>query len=178
MSSKIPLDVIAISVAVLSAVFAGAAAVFAGLQWSDARELGRLSNEATVVVDVDSEPGRSKRGIIVRNAGPGIAHIKTVRYYVDGRLLTDINIPFDRFAGLDSSRLEEIEINGDAMSPNERQQILRFDASKSEQVRAKEFFENRLNVTVAYCAAGGRCETVCSDRAHCGEIVGDDKKRQ
>jgi hypothetical protein len=165
MNSKLRLDIVAIVISLV-------AALFTGLQWWDSRELGRLANDATVVVDVDSEPGRSKRGIIVRNAGPGIAHIKAVKYYVDGDLILDINEPFERVAKLDSRRLNEVEINGDTMSPGERQQILRFDASKSEQDRAEDFFESHLNVAVAYCSAGGRCESVCADPKHCPQSVG------
>jgi hypothetical protein len=172
MNSKLRLDVIAIVVAVVAALFAGGATVFTGLQWWEAHEQGRLANDTTVAVDVDTEPGRSKRGIIVRNTGPGVAHIKSVRYYVDGQLVSDINGPFDRIAKLDSRRLDEVTINGDVMSPGERQQILRFDASKSEQDRAEDFFEGHLNVTVEYCSAARRCETVCADQVHCAEILG------
>jgi hypothetical protein len=164
MNSKLRLDVIAIAVSLI-------ASVFTGLQWWEAREQRRLANDATVEVDVDTEPGRSKRGIIVRNTGPGVAHIKTVKYYVDGQLVSDINEAFDRVAKLDSRRLNEVEINGDSMGPLERQQILRFDANKSERDRAEDFFESHLNVTVKYCSAGGRCETVCADPKHCAEIA-------
>jgi hypothetical protein len=164
MDSKVRLDVIAIAVASF-------AAGFSGLQWWESRTQGRLASDATVAVDVDTEPGRSKRGVIVRNAGPGVAHIKTVKYYIDGALILDINEPFVRIAKLDSQRLGEVTINDDAMSPGTSQQILRFDASKEEQDRAEDFFENHLNVAVAYCSAGGRCETVCADPQHCGEIT-------
>jgi hypothetical protein len=171
MNSKLRLDFIAIAISL-------AAAVFTGLQWWDGHKLGRLANDATVVVDVDSEPGRSKRGIIVRNAGPGIAHIKAVKYYVDGQLIGDINEPFERIAKLDSHRLLEVTMNGDAMSPGEKQQILRFDASKSEQDRAEDFFESHLNVAVAYCSADDlKCETVCGDPEHCAEVSGIKPKK-
>jgi hypothetical protein len=164
MNSKPRLDAIAIIVSIVAALFAGGATVFTGLQWWDARELGRLANDATVEVDVDTEPGRSKRGIFVRNAGPGVAHIKTVKYYVDGDLVSDINEPFERVAKLDSGRLGEVEINGSSLSPGERQQILRFDAKgKSEQDRAEDFFEVHLNAVVDYCTAGGRCDRSCAD---------------
>jgi hypothetical protein len=165
MTSKLRFDVLAIAISLV-------AVLFSGLQWWEAREQRRLANDATVEVDVDTEPGRSKRGIIVRNAGPGVAHIKTVKYYVDGQLVTDINDSFDRVAKLDSRRLNEVEINGDAMGPLERQQILRFDATKSEQDRAEDFFEGHLNVAVEYCSAGGRCGTVCADPKHCADIKG------
>jgi hypothetical protein len=173
MNSKLRLDVIAIAVSVAAALFAGLATVFTGLQWWEAREQGRLANDATVEVDVDTEPGRSKRGIVVRNTGPGVAHIKTVKYYVDGQLIGDINEPFERIAKLDSHRLLEVTINGDAMSPGERQQILRFDASKAEQDRAEDFFESHLNVAVAYCSVDDRkCETACGNPEHCAEVSG------
>jgi hypothetical protein len=172
MNSKLRLDVVAIIVSIFAAIFAGGATVFTGLQWWEAHVLGKLANDATVAVDVDTEPGRNKRGVIVRNAGPGIAHIKTVKYYLDGELVLDINESFDRIAKLDSHRLLEVKIDGDTMGPGERQQILRFDASRSEQDQAEDFFESHLSVMVAYCSADGRkCETVCADPEHCRDIV-------
>jgi hypothetical protein len=164
MNSKLRLDLGAIIISV-------AAAVFSGLQWWDARESMRLANDATVEIDVDTEPGRSKRGVFVRNAGPGIAHVRTVKYYIDGDLVLDINEAFERIAKLDSNRLGEVDINASTLSPGERQQILRFDARKSEQDRAEDFFEAHVNVAVAYCSAGGRCETVCADPKQCVRIT-------
>src|SRR5713226_963116 len=113
----------------IAIIIATAAAVFTGLQWWEAHKQGRIANDATVEVDVDTEPGRSKRGIIVRNAGPGLAHINTVKYYIDGQLVPGINEAFERVSKLDSRRLNEVEINGSTLSPGERQQVLRFDAS-------------------------------------------------
>jgi hypothetical protein len=179
MNSKYQLDVLAIVIALFAMLFAGAATIFAGLQWSDARELGRLANDATVAIDVDTEPGHTKRGMIVRNTGPGVAHIKTVKYYVDGKLATiPITDLFVSLSGLDRRRFTEVEISGDTMGPNDKQQILRFDAIKSEQDRAEDFFETNLIVTVSYCAASGRCETVCTDQKRCPELIAEEKKRQ
>jgi hypothetical protein len=101
-----------------------------------------------------------------------------VKYFVDGQLIGDINESFERIAKLDSLRLLEVTINGDAISPGETQQILRFDASQSEQDRAEDFFENHLNVAVVYCSADDRkCETVCGDPEHCAEISGVKPKK-
>jgi hypothetical protein len=127
-----------------------------GWQAWDSHKQGVLANDATVKVDIDTEPGRNKLGVFVRNAGPGVAHIKTVKYYVDGKPITDINDAIDA-AKLDSNRLDEIDISDDAMSPGQKQQILSFNARKSEQERAADFFENRLNVAVDYCSAGRGC---------------------
>jgi hypothetical protein len=61
---------IALIISIVALLFAGGAMVFTGLQWWEAHVLG-LANDATFAVDVDTEPGRSKRGMIVRNTGPG-----------------------------------------------------------------------------------------------------------
>jgi hypothetical protein len=142
------------------------ALVLSGWQAWDSHRLGLLANDATVKVDVDTEPGRNKLGIFVRNAGPGIAQIKTVKYYVDGKLIVDINDAIDA-QKLDSDRLDEVDISNDAMSPGAKQQILGFNARKSEQERAADFFENHLNVAVDYCSASGRCSTACAEEKSC-----------
>jgi hypothetical protein len=169
--NKLRMDVIAVVISIFGLLFSGGTMLIAGVQVKDAREFARLANDATVVVDVDAEPGRNKRGITLRNAGPGVAHIKGVKYFVDGQAVEDISEAFGRIAQLDANRLLEVTMNGDTMSPGEKQQILRFDAAKSEQERAEDFFEDRLNVFVTYCGAGGRCDTVCADPKRCTEAT-------
>jgi hypothetical protein len=139
----------------------------------DSHKLGQLANDATVVLDVDTEPVRTRLGIFVRNGGPGIAHIKTVRYYVDGKLVPDVADAFEQATKIDSNRLDEIDLSNDVLSPGERQPILRFNARKSEQERAEDFLENHLNVAVAYFSAGGRPDTACADTKTCAQIVGN-----
>jgi hypothetical protein len=143
-----------------------AASLFTGLQWWEAHEQRRLANDATINVDVDTDPANNKLGVAVRNSGPGVATVKTVRYYVDGKLVSDINDAVE-LAKLDSNRLNEIELTDDAMAPGENVWILRFIASKVDQERAADFFEKHLNVAVSYCSAGGRCDTACADDKTC-----------
>jgi hypothetical protein len=147
----------------LALIISIAATLFAGLQWWEAHEQRRLANDATVNVDTDTDPADNKLGVAVRNSGPGVATIKTVQYYVDGKLVTNIDDAFD-LAKLDSNKLGEIELTNDAMAPGENVWILRFTAKKVDQERAAEFFERHLNVAVRYCSAGGRCDTACADQ--------------
>jgi hypothetical protein len=152
-------DLIAIAISI-------AATFFTGLQWWEAREQRRLANNATVNVDVDTDPADNKLGVAVRNAGPGVATVKTVRYYVDGKLVTDMDDEIGA-AKLDSNRLKEIELTDDAMAPGENVWILRFIARKADRERAAEFFERHLNVAVSYCSAGGQCAIACADDKGC-----------
>jgi hypothetical protein len=159
MKASIRWDLIAIVISI-------AATIFAGLQWWEAHELRRLANDSSVNVDVDTDPADNKLGVAVRNAGPGVATVKTVRYYVDGRLVGDINDAVDS-ANLDSNRLNEIELTDDAMAPGEKVWVLRFIAKKADKQRAADFFEKHLNVAVNYCTAGGRCAFACADDTGC-----------
>jgi hypothetical protein len=135
-------------------------------QLLEARELRRQANEATVKIDTDTDPGDNKFGFAVRNVGPGVATIKTVKYFVDGVLVSDVNVAVEA-AKLDSNRLRETELTDDAMAPGENIWILRFNARKADQDRAADFFENHLNAAVDYCSAGGRCATACADEKSC-----------
>jgi hypothetical protein len=156
MRGSIRWDLIAILISI-------GATIFAGLQWWEAHEQGRLANDATVNVDVDTDPAANRLGVAVRNSGPGVATIKSVTYYVDGKLISNIDDAVD-LAKLDSNRLNEIELTDDAMGPGENVWVLRFTAKKADQERAADFFEKHLNVAVKYCSAGGRCDTACADK--------------
>lgn len=138
-----------------------AAAGFTGLQWWEARQLLRLANDAFVNVEVDTDPSDYKLGFGVQNAGPGIAHIRSVTYYLDGKPVRSIDDVIDD-AKLDYARLREIELKEDDMAPGEIVWIARYNARKADLDRATDFFEKHLNVAVEYCSAGGRCATACA----------------
>ena len=107
--------------------------------------------------------------MLFRSVGPGVAHVRSVKFYLDGKQITDVDDVMDQ-AKLDSNRLTETEITDDHMGPGEIIWILKYRARKSDQVRAADFFENHLNAAIEYCAAGGRCATECTDKGKCGAV--------
>ncbi len=155
-------DLIAIIVAVV-------AAGFTGLQWWETHKQNRLSSEASIGFDIDTDPADNRLGIGVRNVGPGVARIRSVKYYVDGKQVSSIDDAIEG-AKLDLDRLHPIELTDEAMGPGEIIWIVKYNARKPEIDRAAEFFENHLNAAVDYCTAGGRCGTECSQPAGgCGK---------
>jgi hypothetical protein len=139
------------------------AAAFTGLEWWDSHRQGQLASDATVTFDVDTD---NNLGFGVRNVGPGVAHIRSVKFYLDGKQIFDVDDVIDQ-AKLDSNRLLETEITDDYMGPGEIIWILKYRGRKNDQDRAADLFENHLTASVEYCAAGGRCATECTERGKC-----------
>jgi hypothetical protein len=152
---------------VISLFVSFAAAAFTGLQWWEARAQRQLASEATVGLDVNTSPSAHHFGIAVRNAGPGVAHIRSVKFYMDGHLLDDVDDAINR-AELNSERAVQLELTGDVMGPGEINRLVDYHASKSEEDRAETFFLSHLSAAVEYCSADGRCATECSITNQCG----------
>jgi hypothetical protein len=139
-----------------------------GWQAWDNHRLALLANDATLSIDVDTDPSDRKLGFAVRNVGPGVANIKSVRYYVDGKLVNVITDAIED-AKLNLDRFRETELTPGAMGAAQVVWIARYNARKSDQERAADFFERHLSVAVDYCSAGGRCATECSEVGGCGK---------
>ncbi len=160
MSARI--DWIALIVSVL-------AATFSGLQWFEARQQRQLQFAATLVFDIETElVTRRRAGIAVRNVGPGIARIRSVTYYLDGKELDD---PLDGLAQakLDPDRDEGVVLGlGDSMAAGEIDWLMRYPIRhRDEEKRATDLVENRLQIAVDYCSAGGNCARACSVLGGC-----------
>jgi hypothetical protein len=89
MNSKLRLDVIAIIISIIAAVFAGGATVFAGLQWLEARQQRLLTFQASIGFEIDTDLTQRRLGIAIHNVGPGIASLRSVTYYMDHKAVND-----------------------------------------------------------------------------------------
>jgi len=144
-----------------------AAVGFTGLQWWDSHKQLRLASEATVAFDIDMNPVPHHYGIALRNVGPGVARIRSVKFYADGLLIGDPDDVIER-AKLDPERAEELEIAGDVMAPGEIDWLVDYHArGKEDEARAENFFLNHFNALVDYCSADGRCAKDCSTQGAC-----------
>lgn len=144
------------------------ASAFTGLQWWEAHTQNKLASDAQIGFEIDTDPADDKLGIGVRNVGPGVAKIRSVQYFVDGKRVKAIDDVIDG-ANLSADRLHPIELIDEPMGPGEIIWIVRYNARKAELDRATEFFENHLNAAVDYCTLGGKCVTVCSETDGCGK---------
>jgi hypothetical protein len=163
MKSKPRWDVIAIIVSI-------AAAVFTGLQWLEARHQRQLNAQANIGIDIDTDFTQRRLGISIHNAGPGVASIRSIAYYVDHKVVNDSEfddaltaahlIP-DREVGL-------ILDPGEPLAVGETNWLFDYRArGKDEKARAEEFIENHLAIGVTYCSLDGQCKTECSTAGAC-----------
>ncbi|HKT73977.1 MAG TPA: hypothetical protein VJQ47_13880 [Steroidobacteraceae bacterium] len=80
-----------------------AALVISALQWYETRRGGQLASAAALAFQIDTELATHHYGFGVKNAGPGVARIRDVMFYVDGKPVDDLT-PAEEAAGLDSAR--------------------------------------------------------------------------
>jgi hypothetical protein len=154
-------DLIAIGIALV-------AAAFSGLQWWESHRQNRLASDASIGFEIDTDPADNKLGIGVRNVGPGVATVQSVKYYVDGKQVASIDDAIEA-AKLALDRMHPIELTDEAMGPGEIIWIVKYNARKADTNQAADFFENHLNASVDYCTAGGRCVSQCSQTGGCGK---------
>jgi hypothetical protein len=145
-----------------------AAVAFSGLQWLESYRARQAALDATVGLDIDTDPAGKSAGISVRNLGPGIARILSVTYYLDKHQIDDIDEVLDS-AGFDSSRGFRIVFDpGETMAAGETDALIDYRSkNKGDLDRAMDFVEKHLAVSVDYCSQSGKCERVCSDLSMC-----------
>jgi hypothetical protein len=154
------LDWIAIAVAVL-------AALFSGLQWWETRDWRKLTFAAALSFEIDTLAGRHV-GMGVRNAGPGVARIQTVTYYLDGKPVEDIGNAFEN-AGLDSDRDEGVDLDsGDLLTPGQIAWLIDYRPKNREDAdRARDLVDAHIQVAINYCTIYEACMRACSDFVGC-----------
>ena len=154
-------DWIALAVAI-------AAATFSGLQWFQMRSSRQPGFDTTLSFDVDTLAAKHRLGIGVRNAGPGVAHIQEVTYYLDGNPVEEIADTLEDI-GLDSDRDNGIDLGpGDFIAPHDVIWLIDYGPrGRDEEHRVTDLFERRLQVAVEYCDANDVCRRICSKSKGC-----------
>jgi hypothetical protein len=165
---KLRSDRTALWVSVLSLLVAAVAALFTGLQWHEAREQRRLQAGAALSFEINTLAPKHRLGIGVHNAGPGVAHIQDVRYYVDGKVIEDADSVLQAL-GIENQRDEGIDLeHGDSLAPNDIVWLIDYrPKGRADEERVSQILENRVRVAIAYCTADGECPTACSEVSGC-----------
>ena len=147
------------------------AVIFTAAQWYESREQRLLANDAVVTFNIDTDPSEWKLGISIKNVGPGIATIHSVKFYVDRKLIGDPDDALDQ-AKLDSNRNHGVSLAVDEpVGPQETIPLIDYHArNKEERDRATDFFEKHMDVAVNYCTASGRCTDVCTQDKGCANL--------
>lgn len=145
-----------------------AAATFTALQWIEAREARRLQFDATLIFDIDTELTQHRAGIAIRNLGPGVARIRSITYYLDGKVFDNPDTLLDQVK-LDSNRDQGIDLDpGDSIGAGETNWLVRYPfRGGGEEQEVIDLFEHRLEIGIDYCAANGKCAAVCTNLGHC-----------
>lgn len=144
------------------------ATAFTGLQWLEARHQTQLTNAASIGFDIDTDPTERRLGISIRNAGSGIAIVRSVSYYVDRKPIGDINAALEK-AQLVPDHESGIDMeSGDPLAAGEVVWVLDYRPKHNdEKQRVTDFIEKHFTVGVEYCAANGQCTRTCSTLNWC-----------
>jgi hypothetical protein len=161
MAGKVRVDWIALVVSI-------AAVGFSGLQWYETKKGTQLANSAALGFEIDTQLEKNRYGIGVRNAGPGVARIRAVAFYVDRKKVDDL-VDVMEAAGLDSQRDYGVELDvGDALAPGDTNWFVNYrPRNKQDGDKAETFIEDHLQVAVDYCTANGECSRMCSQAGGC-----------
>jgi hypothetical protein len=164
------MDLVAIAISVVGMLISIAAVAFSRLQWLETRALRLSETDVSISFDVDADPSDRNLGVALRNVGPGVAHIQSVKYYVDRKLVGDVAEAIES-AKLDSSRYYETEFTDNVMAAGQVTTLVNYKTRGDEDAnRAADFFGEHLDIGVEYCSADRRCHTDCSTPGACGEI--------
>jgi hypothetical protein len=157
---------LAVVSSIVAAAFAGLAAVFTGMQWYEAHEQRLIGSRPSVTFDVYSDVVQKPVGLSIKNAGPGVAELHSIVYYVDRKPVKDLAEALT-LANLDPDKNFGVQLDPDEpITPNDPQWVLDYKTKdKAELIRAADFIETHLTVDVTFCTLGGHpCWSKCSSK--------------
>jgi len=144
------------------------AALFSGMQWLATREAKPATYDTALDLQFGPLAARDELGIGLHNAGPGVAHIQSVSYYVDDKPIDDISDALDEL-GLDSGRDTGVDLDqGDFVVAHDVMWLIDYHARSRQEARlAADVLQRHVQVAVEYCDALGACRRICSKRRGC-----------
>jgi hypothetical protein len=144
------------------------AALFSALLWLETRRQSHAQFGAAVTFDIDTLTRKHRLGIGLRNAGPGVAHIQSVSYFLDRKPVEDISDALER-EGFDPDRDTGVDLDhGDLIPADDVIWLIDYSPrNRAEELKASALMEHRLAVAVEYCDANDACARVCSEPDGC-----------
>jgi hypothetical protein len=165
----------ALAISLLSAIFAGLAAYFTGQQWQEAHTQVLLAVKPSVDFFVASDPDDQPVGIAIENAGPGLAIVKSIIFYVDRKPVANADEVWKSYAKLTESELEYTVVDpDDALAVGKETWLIQFRRQRAGKPATKDierfadFIDQNLAIEVRFCSIKGDCWTKCSDAGRCG----------
>ena len=160
---------------ILTALFTGLTALFAGFLWWETRTHDTLALKPSVDIYTGADPDTPPVGISITNSGPGPALIKSVTFFVDRKPVQDANEAGITYAKLSEAQLNWYELEpDDTLAVNETEWLIRYrkprGGKNSQQSMEKfsDFIDQHLAVEVRFCSIRGSCSTKCSTKGRCG----------
>jgi hypothetical protein len=157
-------DWAALAVSIIAAGIALAAVMTSCNQSKDAHLQLLRQFSASVSFAINKQAGKHRLGIGIENAGPGVAHVKSVTYYVDGKRTEDISNELER-RGMDTNR-DEGETFGahDYIGPGATKWLIDYRSKGPEdEQRVGNLILDHIQAAVEYCDANDKCERLCSE---------------
>jgi hypothetical protein len=145
---------------------------FSGLAWYSAREASVAALRPHVDLDLLDDPDEKDVGIQVLSEGPGPALIKSVRFFVDRKLVKDAIDAGTTYGGLSEDEIDYHELGTDStLGVGEHIWLIRYAKPKGKAVNPKnkvkfaDFLDQRLAIQVRFCSTVREtdCQTKCSD---------------
>lgn len=151
------------------------AAVFTGLQWREAHQQRGFQLKPLVNFYTEDGEDQSTVGVSITNNGPGPAIIKSITYFVDRKLVRDVDeavqygklnqdivrvIQYDEDDALASGRTEWLisrSTKAAAKSKMDREELDRF----------LDFIDEKLGIEITYCSIDDECGKKCSTKGRC-----------
>jgi len=166
MSTSSALSVVAILISLI-------AVCFTGLQWREAHAQLLLSMRPSVNLPTEDDINEGTVGIALDNSGPGPAKIKSINYFIDKKLVGDVNKAVD-FANLGSDIHFLAWEEDSTLGVGEKLWLLKWSKrprTKKDRQELDEFvdlIDHRLAVQVEFCPVlSGECSKRCSTKGWC-----------
>ena len=116
--------------------------------------------------------GAGQAGIKIKNSGPGVAIIKSVDYFIDGRQMEGEEAVIDVAPRGARNALQYTHLNPGARLGTNADTWLLFlrkgDTRPREYERLANFMNDSVAVGVRYCSEHNACADACSKSGACG----------
>jgi hypothetical protein len=159
---------------VVALVISSFALAITGLQWRESHNQLLLSMKPSVDFEGAFDPDNLPVGINIQNAGPGPAIIKSITYYVDKKVVGDMD-KLMNFTDLSASAIQLYDLTEDStLAVGEQHWLLSYKRKphgKDEEKELEDFTDliaHHLAVEAEFCPVlPGKCFTKCSTKGWC-----------
>jgi hypothetical protein len=143
------------------------AALFAGLSWLEVYQHDKLEMKPWIDFHTSGGESVTQVGISIENAGPSVALIRSVTFYVDRKPVRDL-IDALRSWDLDRGHEHGLELNDSPLRVGQVEWLVEYRAeSDKERARVIDFLGNHLAAEAEYCSASNDCWKKCSRLDRC-----------